>query len=551
MRVDKSGNLFFGSSQSPSVAPKVLPEKVVTGAVISLLTVHDKIALMLILIPVLVLTATAPLLALLRWTRARPGVCWWLAVSVVLVAWGSIWSWSGHLPFSLTLATWQPLFPGALRWLADGYSWPYALALTTLLLGVLLTSTLHVPANLLAWAGMFLLTALGILSVTAENLLTLILIWSALDLAELVTMLHSTPGDRAGEAIVAFAIRLTGIGLATWAGARTDTLLDFTNMPAEAGLYLLLAAGLRVGVLPLHLPYQQEPVLRRDFGSVLRLVSAASGLAMLARLSSGATFPFTTPLLILLALPALYGGYAWLRASDELSGRPFWVLATAALAMVATLRGNPAGATAWGIGLILGGGLLFLYSARHRALIGLPLLSAFGLSGLPFSMLASGWLGKEPLAWPLWVIFLLAQSLVFGGYLRHASHVGESSIESHPRWAQVIYCLGLSVFPVSIGILGLWGWPGSNTVGLWWASSTTLLLAPISLWLAERLTRGAGVISLWNALPPLAMLYRWLRGVAGNVERLIVFVSELLEGEAGMLWSFLLLVLLASILTQR
>ncbi len=506
---------------------------------------------MRILLPVLTLTLAALMMGILHWTRPRTRAHWWLAVGTALVAWVAVWNWPAHVPTSITLTTWQPLFPGGLRWLADGYSWPYALALTTLLLGVMLTSVLHIPIRLLAWAGMFLLIVLGLLSVTAENLLTLILAWSALDLAELITMLRSTGGERAREAVIAFAIRLTGIGLAAWAGARTDILLDFTSVPGEAGLYLLLAAGLRVGVLPLHLPYQQEPALRRDFGTILRLVSAASSLAVLARLPQSALTPLATPLWILSALAGLYGGYAWLRSSDEINGRPFLILGLASSALAATVRGNPAGATAWGVALILCGGFLFLYSARHRALFWLPLLSVFGLSALPFSISACGWLGQIPFTWPLWTAFLLAHSFVIGGYLRHASHAGESSIESYPRWAQVIYSLGLVIFPASTVMLGIWGWPGSRAVGIWWASLTALLLALVLLWLAERLIRWGSIPSSWSRFSPLASFYRWLRHIAARIEKLVAFVSEVLEGEGGMLWSFLLLALLASILAQQ
>lgn len=512
--------------------------------------VHDKIALMLILIPVLVFVLTALCLTLIRLTKPQSRLSWWLALSGALIAWSSVWLWPFHMPAGLSSAPWQPLFEGGLHWLADGYSWPYALALTTLMLSVVLTSVLHLPANLLAWAGMFALTALGLLSVTAENLLTLALVWAALDLAELVTLLHSTSGERAGDAVVAFAVRVSGIGLVAWAGARTGVLLDFTAVPSEAGFYLLLAVILRLGILPLHLPYLHEPALRRDYGSVLRLVSAASGLAVLARLPLEATSRLLIPLLVIIALMALYGGYAWMRVSDEIAGRPFWVLGMAGLAFAATVRGSPTGATAWGAALILCGGFLFLYSARHRALFWAPLLGAFSLSTLPFSVSAPGWMGSVPLPWLFWLPLLLAQAFLLSGYLRHASHSGESSLESYPRWAQVMYALGLMTFLVSALALGLWGWPGARMMGAWWVALIAILGASLATWLAGRLVYPRGVVGQWNALPPLAFLYRWSRGATAWLERLTAFVNSLLEGEGGMFWSLLLLALLASLITQ-
>src|SRR5690606_31770558 len=101
---------------------------------------------------------------------------------------------------------------------------------------------------------------------------------------------------------------------------------DFRSASPQAGLYLLLAAGLRVGVLPLHLPYAGESVLRRGVGTALRAITAASSLILLARIPAGSIAPQYAPyLLMFTALAAVYGGWMWLRAPDELTGRPYWL----------------------------------------------------------------------------------------------------------------------------------------------------------------------------------------------------------------------------------
>jgi hypothetical protein len=46
----------------------------------------------------------------------------------------------------------------------------------------------------------------------------------------------------------------------------------------------------------------------------------------------------------------------WLRAPDELTARPFWLISLASLAMASALRGNPVGAVAWSCALVLSGG---------------------------------------------------------------------------------------------------------------------------------------------------------------------------------------------------
>ena len=193
--------------------------------------------------------------------------------------------------FAGTMATYR-LFSFSPTWLADGTSWPYALSLGALATVVIWTSIVRAENDPAAWAGTLLLTCIGILAVTAENPLTLILAWSAIDLTELFAMLRSTEGEeRSRGVVIAFAARVAGTGLVIWGNLvslATGNPMNFSATPESAGIYLLMAAGLRLGVFPLHLPYRKENVLRRGFGTSLRLVSAAASLSLLARIPASA-----------------------------------------------------------------------------------------------------------------------------------------------------------------------------------------------------------------------------------------------------------------------
>ena len=204
-----------------------------------------------------------------------------------------------------------------------------------------------------------------------------------------------------------------GIGLLIWANVVTAAAgksFDFSTIPPQAGLYLLLASGLRLGVLPLHLPYSSELTLRRGFGTTLRLVSAASSLVLLAHIpASSLASPLTPILLIFTALAGIYGGWMWLRAPDELVGRPFWIIGLASLAIAAALFGNPIGAVSWGTALILTGGALFLASVQQIWISRVLLIGAFSVSALPFSLTASGWLGNALGFWYILPFLLIAK----------------------------------------------------------------------------------------------------------------------------------------------
>jgi hypothetical protein len=514
---------------------------------------------MVILLPVLVLLLAAITLVILRFARPDFKYPWLIAAIGATMAFIGLFFWHIRFPASISLPPWQPatVFLFAPTWLADEVSWPYALSLAALAVAVIYSSVVRAENDPAAWAGTLILTALGILAASAGNPLTLVLTWSALDILELIIMLRSTEGEGQNSSIVvAFAARLAGTAMVLWAStvsAASNTPMDFRSLPSKVGIYLLLAAGLRLGVLPLHLPYHKENTLRRGFGTILRLVSAGASLPLLARIPAGAMKSSLPPyLLILAAFAALYAGWMWLRSSDEILGRPFWVLGIASLSVAASLRADPLGSTGWGIALLLSGGLIFLYSARQRSLLWLPYLGLWGLTALPFSPSASGWLTGNQNSWLFILPFLPAQALMMAGLIRHTLHPGETSFESQERWAKALYPAGLFLLAATATLLGLWGWGGARTVGIWWASFATIVVAAgfttLALKLITRITPGSSA-SQWTRILRLEWFYAALGAIFRYVRRITETVTSALEGEGGLLWSFLLLVLILSLLS--
>jgi hypothetical protein len=516
---------------------------------------------MYILIPIFVLFLTALTLLIVRFLRPKFKYPWLIAVGGATLTLIGIFLWHIRIPQSISLESWQPvtLFFFSPTWLIDQVSWPYALCLAALATVVIWTSVVRAENDSAAWAATLILTALGILAVTAENPLTLILAWSAIDLAELIAMLRSTEGEEQNQGVViAFAVRVAGTCLVLWANLVSmadGILMDFRAIPASAGIFLLIATGLRLGVLPLHLPYRKENVLRRGFGTSLRLVSATASLSLLARIPAPALqSPLPPYLLVLAAFAALYAGWMWLRASDEILGRPFWVLGMASLSIASSLRGNPNGSIGWGIMLILGGGLLFLYSARQRTILWLPLLGVWGLSTLPFSVTASAWQTGNQNSWLFILPFLPAQGLLIAGFIRHAMHPGEISLESQERWTKVLYPSGLSLLAAIAILLGLWGWDGAQTIGWWWAAIVAIILAggftALAFTVLVRFVPASSP-NQWTRIFRLNKLYEALNGVYGFFRRIADVITATLEGEGGLLWSLLLLSLILSVLSTR
>lgn len=514
---------------------------------------------MLISIPIILIITTSLVLILLRLASQKFRYSWLVAVGGSTLAFLGIFLWQFYLPQTLTLPAWKPveilLFTPS--WWVDGISWVYAISLVGLSVSSILTSVVRSDSRPILWAGTLLLTALGILSVSAGNPLTLILAWSAIDLVELFTLLRSADTQEDNRSIATlFAIKMAGTGLVLWANLvsrASGELLDFHSVSPSVGTYFLLAAGLRTGIVPLYPQNKKDNPLSNEFVNMLRLVSAGASLAVLARISSTSlTIPYSILLFILVASAALFAGWKWLRSSDEVAGLPYWVLGMSSLSIASSLRAIPIGSASWGIVLILAGGLTSLFTARQRSMTLLPLIGIIGLSTLPFSITAAAWQNSAQNSLPFILSLLPALMLLITGYIRHTLQKGETNFGSYEFGARIIYSLGISLSASLMILLGIWGWEGASIVGRWWVALIVLGGAAGGMYLSQKLLlRSFPGVKLTQQGGVLLSRYffRLVNGVFSTMQRVVDVVTSALEGDGGVIWSLLLLALIFSILS--
>jgi hypothetical protein len=335
--------------------------------------------------------------------------------------------------------------------------------------------------------------------------------------------------------------------------------LSFAGISGKESLYLLLAAGLRLGVLPLHVPFLSDTPRRRSLGSLTRLVPVAASLILLVRAASvGVPEGFRPYLLAFSGMAALYGSASWVSAKDELDGRPFWILAGASFSLAAAVRQQPEASLAWGLTTLLSGATLFLASVRPRILVPILLLSALSLTTLPFT---PNWQGVRLYSGPLspWLaLFLLAQAALAAGYVRHTFRSGPD-LSGVERWVWVIYPWGLALLPL-VHYLIAWlgrGVPGFMLEGFpsvdqsWPGLAVLILVAGMGVWRQRGLPVPRRILTLLGQVFSFRWLYRWLWGSYKTAGRIIGGINFILEGDGGILWALLLLTLLFSLLMQR
>ena len=532
---------------------------------------------MLILLPIGLLLAATLALTILERVRPHFGTSWLIAAMASIAAWLVIFFMRLRLPTTLEILSWETPesgLSGHFSFLLDYQSWPYVLALATVTLAVILTGAARTryDSSPQSWAASMAITALGLISLQSGTSLTMMASWVLVDGIELVYLLRLKDAPRFQFRIIAsYAVRTASVlllFLGTMIGWQTAPHFDLTAIPQPAGFIFLLAAGFRLGVFPLNLPFLQEPEMRRGVGNILRLAPVASSLVLLARLPNnllaGDLQSWRWLFNALLAIAALYAAFRWVSANDEIEGRPFWIVAWAALAAVSVLNGQPQASLPWGLALILAGSLLFLYYPRVQRMNFLLYFGLVGLIGAPYTPLASGWLGLTGNGISFWTfLFILAHALMVFGYLTRIFQPGgeAGALES---WAKVVYPLGLILIIQATLGLGVVGWPGSFTIGVWWLPLVSALLVAAALILIRRfgisppylqLPASSGLGKALDWLIPriepvfrLEWVYQLLLKIYTLLGSLMRTFSTVLEGPGGILWAILLLVLLLAAL---
>src|SRR6185503_9985092 len=238
-----------------------------------------------------------------------------------------------------------------------------------------------------------------------------------------------------------------------------------------------------------------------------------------------------------------------------LTGRPFWMIGMASLALVAALRANPVGAASWSLALILAGGALLLTSAQTRRWRLALLVTVWVVSSLPFSLTASGWQTFGLSFWYALPILLTTHAMLIAGLVRHIQRSTTRAIfDTQTFWARNVYPIGVMLLLVTMLGLSFVGWDGSLQIGSWYLGLGAALLAAGLIWLTPRLRILNPVRAHWVGLDNpswLDWVYQAFWNVYYQLSRLGQALSTLLEGESGVMWTLLFLALFISFFTQR
>jgi hypothetical protein len=565
---------------------------------------------MLVLITISLFIFIPLVMLLLYLVRPRFNVQGFLAVLTVIAGLILVFLARPAAPRAISLPEWEPstLFTLSPSLLIDRTAWYFALALASLVLAIVVTSITRLgqitstsqarsthqvvvdvktgsregsnlsilPANSvpnhqttpawLAWASTLVLTSLGLLAVTSGNILTLVLAWVALDILELAILLSLIAESRTCERIIlAFSARMAGLCVVMVAGVllwSKGAGLTFDAISEPISTILVLAAGLRLGVLPLHLPYPRGLSIDRNFGTALRLVPAVSSYILLVRMAGIGVMRTTSSYLIgFTILAGLYAAINWLRADDEADGRPYWLLGCSSLVVASAILQLPTACLVWSLTCLLSGGLIFSMQFRHKNLLPITVLGIFNLSSLPFS---PAWQATSMYQYstflginlPLFALFslslILIQAFILAGFIRHISRgiipAAAARSEQIERWVWLLYPSGLVLILITHLLIGWMLYPNLLQVPLsgWFIGPVVTIFAGLILYTAWRSPKlvhpsfDLGFRSVWDRFFSFNWMYLFLWRLFRTLSRIFGLISAILEGDGGLLWALVI-----------
>ncbi len=552
-------------------------------------------------------------MAILRWVRPKLGIQGFLAVLAVLA--GLVMGALARLdiPFTIVLSHWAPtsLFAISPTLQIDDIAWYFSLALISISFTTVFTSIArsgqtikptsvtgqnnlnHIdegesnqPAKQdgqpapsdngvsihgwLLWVIILLITSLGLLAVGAANLLTLLLAWVAIDLVEIpILMGHTLRSDIRERISIVFSSKMISFGLVIAAALILWALrgsLNISDITYPASVLLILAAGFRLVSIPLQFPLRPGSFMRSELATILYLAPAASSYILLVRLAPlGINESFSAILLFIILLIGIISAIRWLSATDEQSGSAGWMVGSASLVIGAALLRQPLACLAWSLASLLSAGLLFSMFIRRRSLIPLIILGIFNLSTLPFS---PSWQATSILQSPsnlldlpflftfASIVFLLIQSLLLAGFIRHSLRgvypSAEDKSQHIEQWVWVVYPVGLAVIALTHLVIGWLIVPqlGELSLFAWISGPLTMIVASLLLFITWRAPQPFSFLNRYpkiltsNKLLPHGWFYSLSWQFYKAVSRLIGLFSTILEGDGGILWALVLFALI-------
>ena len=477
------------------------------------------------------------------------------------------------IPSETTLFSWTSI--SGLKYspnlILDDISWSYSFAIATLFLSSFLVSVsgsrqsfqMQNRSSWIFWVFHFLILGLGLLSILAGNLLTLIISWITIDLCELiVTIYYNQDDELTRKALGAFFLRIFSIIIITWVisiSKSANLPLEWASITAQTSVFLLISVGLRLISLLVQPSYFRNKNYVNSLTMLLRFIPTASILLVLARLNfEGVSRQLILFTLTMSGLAAMLIAFFWVSTQNMEIKITYWSISVTGFCIAASAQGITTASMAWGIGLLLSGGLFFLYFPREHRYSYLPIIGLFGFSALPMT---PSWYGiqiySQKMPHSLWIIFLVAQIFLLFGYIETGKK--DTQVSSNRTRILLITFIGSLIFlPITQYIIMIFSAISSGSledaplsIPANISTISAFIIAIFMFFIREKWYSGfSSFVKSTKSNSSLALLFQIANRIFLILKQVIFLFNQLIEGRGAFLWALLFMTILIMILTQ-
>jgi hypothetical protein len=524
---------------------------------------------MLTLLPCVLLLLVFILVQFISRSKLNVGNQWLVLVLSTLFSWGAMLFLRSHLPQPLIIANWLPAAASAdpITLQLDERSWAFSFALISLLTGMILVDTirLHERTDIRDWSRIILLFLLGLVGCLLNSLLAFVLSWTLIDLIGLIVQIAGQKEGRSARFISVFFLRMVGTLLILSVMVRNPGVaLGSAYFSSDDFALLIAGAAFRMVFFTSSPEIELERSQAGFLESIRRVISPMLAIVFLSRLQpSQALSSLMIWFLTIAILMVLTAAINWFSSEEPGKGESNLILLFSGMALVSALRAQSDATTVFGFLLPIAIGWPRLYSYRFHTMHAFLILFAVALLGLPFtfafgtisSMAVGPLLFLNPLLW-------ISMALLVAGVVR-AGLKAPSKGKELENWMKMFYAVGLGLVTVAPLIPGLWHLSKGGSLQYIGFSAGIFLIFVLILvfslvekarkWLASAIPVGLKAAAnrtgtTWKLLFASEWIQRIVELFSGAIRWLINSTNAILEGEGGILWSFVFLALLLSLL---
>ena len=157
-------------------------------------------------------------------------------------------------------------------------------------------------------------------------------------------------------------------------------------------------------------------------------------------------------------------------------------------------------------------------------------------------------------------IVILSMSLIILGYLSHAT-INTTLLSKKERWVWITYPLGLFILILTHWLIFTISDLGWYSEGVIYASVISFLLPLIFFFLNRRFFTNSeyqefirGILSpvgkIFTDFLSLRWVYRFLWTILGFIQRIVNALTNLLEGQGGIIWVIVFLIMFITLITS-